>query len=300
MSTPNLWRKAARLFGLLALCALFPSSARCGEESTPPAALTDKTFLRLWSKPAPGAQGETPEDIPAVQVFLPKAETATGASIVVCPGGAYGFRAGHEGATVGEWLAANGITGFVLRYRLGPKYHHPVELGDAQRAIRYVRANAATWKLDPKRIGIIGFSAGGHLASSAATHFTEGDPKAEDSVERVSSRPDLQILVYPVITMGAKTHGGSRNNLLGKSPAPELLELLSNEKQVNAQTPPAFLVHSIQDNAVPVENSDMYAAALKAAGVPCEYVRGSIGGHGFGLQKSWTEQCLKWLRTMKF
>jgi acetyl esterase/lipase len=300
MNTRNLRGKAAGLLGLLTIFAFSPSPTWCGEESTPPETLTDKTFLRLWPGPAPGAQGETLEDIPAVQVFLPKAETATGASIVVCPGGAYGFRAGHEGATVGEWLAANGITGFVLRYRLGPKYHHPVELGDAQRAVRYVRANAATWKLDPKRIGIIGFSAGGHLASSAATHYTDGDPKAEDPIERVLSRPDLQILVYPVITMGAKTHGGSRNNLLGKNPAPELLELLSNEKQVNARTPPAFLVHSTEDKAVPVENSDLYAAALKAAGVPCEYVRGSIGGHGFGLQKSWTEPCLKWLRAMKF
>jgi acetyl esterase/lipase len=293
----SLW---AGLGPVLLLLVLSCAWSWGGEESTPPATLTDKTFLRLWPGPAPAAQGETPEDIPAVQVFLPKPGTATGASIVVCPGGAYGFRAGHEGAAVGEWLAANGITGFVLRYRLGPKYHHPVELGDAQRAVRYVRANAATWKLDPKRVGIIGFSAGGHLASSAATHFTAGDPKAADPVEQVSSRPDLQILVYPVVTMGAKTHGGSRDNLLGKKPAAEILELLSNEKQVTAETPPAFLVHSTEDKAVPVENSDMYAEALKRAGVPCEFVRGAIGGHGFGLQKSWTEACLKWLRTMKF
>lgn len=259
----------------------------------------DKPFTNLWPGKAPGALGEKSEDIPALQIYLPKEGTGTGASIVVCPGGGYGGRAKHESGVVAEWLAQNGIAGFVLRYRVAP-YKHPVELGDAQRAIRYVRAHAADWKLDPKRIGILGFSAGGHLASSAATHYTDGDPKSEDPVERVSSRPDVQVLVYPVITMGTVTHGGSRNNLLGKDPAPELIELLSNEKQVNEKTPPAFLMHSVADKAVPVANSDQYVEALKKAGVPHEFVRGELGPHGVGLKDTWTPQCIEWLRKQKF
>ena len=279
-------------FMLSALCV---GGSLSGGES-----LTDKAFMNLWPDKAPGALGESPQDIPSVQVFLPKPDTATGASIIVCPGGGYGGLAHHEGPLVGEWLAANGVTTFVLRYRLGPKYHHPVELGDAQRAICFVRARAADWKLDPQRIGILGFSAGGHLASTAATHFTDGDPKAADPIDRVSSRPDIQILIYPVITMGPGGHGGSKHNLLGDNPAPELVELLSNEKQVTAKTPPAFLVHSTADNAVPVSNSDKYAESLKAAGVKYEYVRGEYGGHGFGMKDFWTVPCIKWLREQKF
>lgn len=264
------------------------------------AALNDKEFMNLWPGKAPGALGEASGDTPAVQVFLPKEGTATGASIVVCPGGGYGGLAAHEGPKVGEWLAANGVTAFVLRYRLGPRYHHPIELGDAQRAIRFVRAQAEGWKLDPKRIGILGFSAGGHLTSSAATHYTEGDPKSEDPVEKVSSRPDIQILIYPVITMGPGGHNGSKENLLGKNPPADLIELLSNEKHVDAKTPPAFLAHSTKDNAVPVSNSDKYAEALKAAGVPYEFIRGEFGGHGFGMIEKWTVPCLVWLRAQKF
>ncbi|MCY3024191.1 MAG: alpha/beta hydrolase, partial [Planctomycetota bacterium] len=150
------------------------------------------------------------------------------------------------------------------------------------------------------RIGIIGFSAGGHLASTAATHADDGKPQAEDPVDRVSCRPDVQILIYPVITMGPGGHGGSKNNLLGSNAPAELVELLSNEKQVTAKTPPAFLVHSTKDNAVPVSNSDKYSEALKAAGVPYEYVRGEIGGHGFGLTKDWDAKCIAWLRAQKF
>lgn len=264
------------------------------------AELSNEASLNLWPDKAPGAQSDAPEDTPAVQVFLPDAAKRTGASIVVCPGGGYGGLAPHEGATVGKFLADHGVTAFVLRYRLGPKYHHPIELGDAQRAIRFVRANAEEWKLNPKRIGIMGFSAGGHLASTASTHFTTGTPKSEDPVERVSSRPDLQVLIYPVISMGPQGHLGSRENLLGKAPRAELVELLSNEKHVTKDTPPAFLVHSTVDAAVPVSNSDMYSDALKSAGIPYEYVRGEIGGHGFGLTDKWTPQWLAWLHKMKF
>jgi acetyl esterase/lipase len=263
----------------------------------PTVRLVSEQSFNLWPEKPPFAQGTEPADIPVVQVFVPDGK-ASGASIVVCPGGGYGGLANHEGPVVGKWLAQQGVTAFVLRYRLGPKYHHPVELGDAQRAIRFVRANAAQWKLNPKRIGILGFSAGGHLTSSAATHYTAGDAKAADPVERVSSRPNLQILIYPVITMGSGGHQGSKNNLLGKDPSQELVDLLSNEKQVTKDTPPAFLVHSTSDKAVPVGNSDAYTEALKAAGVPYEYVRGDIGGHGFGLQESWTPQCIQWLKKM--
>ena len=265
--------------------------------------LEDKATLNLWSGKAPFAKGEQPEDTPAVQVFLPDPAKATGASVVVCPGGGYGMRADHEGPVVGQWLAKNGVAGFVLRYRLGSKgYHHPAEMTDVLRGIRFVRAHAADWKLDPKRIGVLGFSAGGHLASTAATHWDDGDAAAADPIDRVSSRPDVQILIYPVITMGPTGHAGSRVNLLGKEKADdkELIALLSNQDHVNAKSPPAFLVHGIDDKAVPVSNSDDYAAALKKAGVDVQYVRPESGPHGFGLKDFWTGKCIDWLRSKGF
>ena len=264
------------------------------------AELVDGQTINLWPGPAPGALGNGPADTPAVQVFLPTAGKACGAAMVVCPGGGYGTHAPHEAGVVGRWFASNGITAFVLRYRLGPKYRHPIPLTDAQRAIRFVRANAKQWKLDPARIGIMGFSAGGHLASTAATHYDAGRPDAEDPVERVSCRPDVQILIYPVISMGPQGHAGSRNNLLGPNPPPELIDLLSNEKQVTIDTPPAFLMHSVKDQTVPVANSDMYVEALKRAGVRHLYVRGDLGPHGVGLKDTWTPQCLEWLRAIGF
>ena len=284
---------------LVALVLLVAAQVHAADEPKKDV-LVDKGWMNLWPGKAPGAQGDTDKDIPAIQAFIAKEDKATGAAFVICPGGGYGGLAGHEGAPVAQWLADNGITSFVLRYRLGPKYHHPVELGDAQRAIRFVRAHAKEWKIDPERIGILGFSAGGHLTTSAATHFDDGDAKAEDSIDRVSCRPNLQVPVYAVVTMGPGGHGGSKNNLLGPNPAPELIELLSNEKQVTAKTPPAFIVHSTTDKAVPVSNSDNYAEALKKAGVPYEYVRPDHGAHGYGMQTFWTEACIKWLRAQKF
>jgi acetyl esterase/lipase len=238
-----------------------------------------------------------------VQAFLPEEGKGTGSAVVVCPGGGYGGRAAHEAGVVGEWLAKNGVVGFVLRYRVGPKgYHHPIEMGDASRAIRFVRAHAAEWKIDPNRIGIMGFSAGGHLASTIATHYDEGNASSEDPIEKVSSKPNVQILIYPVITMGPTGHAGSRINLLGKEKAedPALIELLSNEKHVDAQTPPAFVCHAVEDKVVPVSNSDNYVAALKKAGVEVEYVRPQKGPHGFGLKDFWTGKCVAWLRGQKF
>ena len=260
----------------------------------------------LWTEGAPGAIDRGPEDVPDLTPYLPLPERATGAAIVVCPGGSYTRLAPHEGAAVAEWLQSIGIAAFVLKYRLGPRYHHPAPLLDAARALRTVRARAASWKLDPSRIGMMGFSAGGHVASTLATHFDAGHPDAIDPIEHVSSRPDLVVLVYPVITMGPGGHDGSRRNLLGADPSAALIEELSNERHVTSQTPPAFLVHTVADTGVPYENSLSFAAALRKAGVPHELHVYERGAHGFGLGgadpilSSWPARCADWLRAHGF
>src|SRR6185437_13843756 len=194
---------------------------------------------------------------------------ATGAAMVICPGGGYGHLSTSEGKEYAAWLNDHGVAGFVLKYRLGTSgYHHPIMLWDAARAVRLVRAHATAWHIDPKRIGIIGSSAGGHLASTLLTHFDAGRPNDSDPIERQSSRPDLGVLCYPVITMGRKTHHGSLTNLLGTNPSPELINELSNELHVTKDTPPCFLFHTFEDRAVPVENSLEFAMALRRAGVP--------------------------------
>jgi len=263
--------------------------------------------IRLWQGDAPGAKGTDDADIPTLTVYNPPAEKRNGSAVIVCPGGGYGVLAPHEGAPVAEWLNTLGVTGFVLKYRLGPRYHHPIMLQDADRAIRTVRAHAGEWGLDPRRIGILGFSAGGHLASTAATHFDDGDPNASDPIDRVSSRPDVAILIYPVITMtDPYTHAGSRHNLLGDDPPPALIELLSNEKQVTARTPPAFLVHGADDEGVPCENSLLFALAMHKACVPVELHIYEHGPHGFGLGggdpilSGWPALCAHWLRHRGF
>jgi acetyl esterase/lipase len=263
--------------------------------------------VRLYTGPVPEARGAEDADIPSVTIYSPPPDRATGSVIVVCPGGGYGGLAPHEGKPIAEWLNTLGVTGVVLKYRLGPRYHHPVMLHDAARAIRLVRANAAEWRLDPRRIGVMGFSAGGHLASTAATHFDAGDPISVDPVERVSSRPDLAILVYPVITMSDPfTHRGSRQNLLGDNPSSALVDLLSNEKQVTAQTPPCFLVHGADDAVVPLENSLLFAMACRAAHVPVELHAFEHGAHGFGLGgqdpalSKWPSLCAQWLKENGF
>jgi acetyl esterase/lipase len=201
-------------------------------------------------------------------------------------------------------LNTYGITGVVLEYRL-PKGRSFVPLLDAQRAIRTVRANAKAWGVDTAKVGIIGFSAGGHLASTAGTHFDDGDPKAEDPVERQSCRPDFMILVYPVITMGEKSHGGSRTNLLGNKPDDKQVKLFSNETQVTAKTPPAFLAHAKDDKVVVPENSKAFYDALLAQKVPAKYLELASGGHGLNGYKgpmwdAWQSQSLAWLGEMKF
>ncbi|HJQ35083.1 MAG TPA: alpha/beta hydrolase [Pyrinomonadaceae bacterium] len=267
----------------------------------------------LWPQGAPGALGKEAEDVPTLTPYLAPKEKATGAAIVVCPGGGYGHLSlEYEGREVAEWLNTVGVTAFVLKYRLGPRYHHPAMLQDAQRAIRTVRARASEWGLDPARVGILGFSAGGHLASTAGTHFDAGKSDASDPIERVSSRPDVMILIYPVITMREKTHAGSKKNLLGDNPSPELVALLSNEEQVTKESPPAFLVHTMTDTAVPVENTLMFVSALRRAGVPFELHLYERGPHGFGLGtardgkpadpvlSTWPAHCADWLRLHGF
>ena len=264
--------------------------------------LVHNAFIPLWSDQVPEALPSQKEqrmlpddDIPTLQVVLPTVSPPSGAAFIVCPGGGYQMLADYEGYPVAEWLATRGITAFVLRYRLGPRYTYPTQLMDVQRAIRLVRANAASWGLDAQRIGILGFSAGGHLSSLAATRYVIGDPTASDPVERVSSRPDLQVLIYPVISFELTYKPVSA--LLGYDPHPslDLLTELSNELFIRAETPPAFLVHTTNDTVVPVENSDRYAAALAARDIPYEYIRGGFGEHGFGMNTHWTPQCMNWL-----
>jgi len=260
--------------------------------------------IPLWANGAPGALGATPADTPIMTPYLPPAGRATGTAIVIFPGGGYQHLSMEkEGSDVANWLAGAGVTTFVVRYRLGPSYHHPTMLGDAQRAIRTVRARAAEWNVDPRRLGVIGFSAGGHLASTAGTHFDTANTSSADAIERVSSRPDFLLLIYPVITMrDSVTHGGSRLNLLGREPAPELVRLLSNETQVTRETPPTFLVHSTDDRTVPVQNSLLFYDALKRNGVQAEMHVFEYGGHGFGLApkdpvlSAWTTICESWMR----
>ena len=264
----------------------------------------------LWLGGAPGATGTDPKDIPTLTPYLPDSATATGAAIVICPGGGYGGLAAHEGDGYARWLNHYGVTAFVLKYRLGSAgYRHPVMLGDAARALRTVRAKADQWKLNPKRIGIIGSSAGGHLASTLLTHFDAGKPDSEDIIERQSSRPDLGILCYAVITMGPNTHQGSRNNLLGKDPSSTLVELLSNEKQVTKDTPPCFVWHTWEDKAVKVENSLDFVNALQKNGVPYDLHIYQKGGHGLGLGSRefdparwhpWAGDCIYWLKVQGF
>lgn len=259
--------------------------------------------MPLWGKQAPIAEGKFAKEQAWITVHRP--EKANGTAIVICPGGGYGgLVTGAEGHGIAKWLNQNGITGVVLEYRL-PRGRSHVPLWDAQRAIRTIRAHAKKWNLDPSRIGIMGFSAGGHLASTAGTHFDKGNSGSEDVIEQRSSRPDFMILVYPVITMSEQTHRGSRNNLLGKAPSADLMKLFSNEQQVTRETPPTFLAHAKDDKPVPPENSRAFHRALEGAKVPTEYLELPSGGHGLNGYKgpmwdAWQNRSLEWLREQKF
>jgi len=281
------------LLGAAASCATAPQN--------PPTPFR----YRLWPEQAPIGDGSA-ETLPLeLHVYLPAPELATGAAIVVCPGGGYIRHVmDREGYPIADWLTAKGIAAILLEYRL-PEGRSKVPLLDAQRAIRTARARASEWKLDPHRVGIMGFSAGGHVASTAGTHFDEGQAGAADPVERESSRPDFMILVYPVVTMGEKGHDLSRKKLLGPAPSPELVKLYSNETQVTEKTPPAFLAHAKDDAGVPPENSRMFVAALKAHGVAVEYLELPYGNHGLNgcrgpLWEQWKAESLVWLAARGF
>ena len=259
--------------------------------------------LKLWNMRAPIGDGTFEKAEAWITVHKP--EKPNGAAVIICPGGGYGgLMTGAEGHGIAAWLNTSGITGVVLEYRL-PKGRSFVPLLDAQRAIRTVRANAKAWGVDRAKVGIIGFSAGGHLASTAGTHFDNGDANADDPVEKLSCRPDFMMLVYPVITMGEKSHGGSRTKLLGNKPDDKLVKLFSNETQVTAKTPPTFLAHAKDDKVVEPHNSKAFHDALLAQKVPAKYLELASGGHGLNGYKrpmwdAWQTQSLAWLGEMKF
>ncbi len=300
------------LFSSVTLIALAATPLAAVAQPAPPAA---PQVLALWPEGVPGAVANaTPETladgrlsnvhVPTLTVYPAPPDRANGTAVVVCPGGAYAILAvDKEGTAVARWLNGLGVTAFVLKYRL-KEYGHPAPLRDVLRAVRMVRSDAAKWKIDPARIGVMGFSAGGHLASSAGTLFDAPEGRTGAAIDVVSARPDFLVLVYPVITLKPPFyHAGSRVNLLGKDPAPELVDHLCTDQQVTSATPPAFLVHGGTDTAVPVENSVAFYSALRRAGVPAELHVYQEGPHGFGLNpgygpiSDWPARCAEWMRT---
>jgi acetyl esterase/lipase len=261
--------------------------------------------IKLWENGAPDNKGNEPKDIPTLTVYTPETGKSNGSAIVICPGGAYTHLASHEGEDYAKFLNMYGITAFVLKYRLGKDgYHHPAMWNDVSRAIRYIRYNAKNYNILPNHIGVMGSSAGGHLASTVITHNDTGFAFSDDPIQKMSSRPDLGILCYPVISMDSITHSGSRENLLGKNPSKEMIDFLSSEKQVTKNTPPCFIWHTFEDNAVSVENSLNFAKALKEKGVPFDLHIYQKGRHGIGLGDKapfnnthpWTKDLIFWLK----
>jgi acetyl esterase/lipase len=262
------------------------------------------TPIVLWPGGAPNAVGTGDADVPTLTPYVPAVRAPAGTGVVICPGGGYGSLAmDHEGRQVAEYFNRLGVTAFILKYRLGPRYRDPSMLEDAQRAIRYVRAHAETYGLRGDRIGIMGFSAGGHLASTAGTRFAPAVPASADPIERHGSRPDFLILGYPVITfVQPYTHKGSRDRLLGDNQHPDRTERLSNDRHVTPETPPTFLFHTDADTGVPPENSVDFYLALRKAGVPAELHIYEQGRHGVGLApadpvlRSWPDRLTDWLK----
>ena len=276
-------------------------------QAQPPILQEPKT-IPLWTTRAPGALGDDDSDKPTLTIYMPPRTTGPMTAIIIAPGGGYrNLSMNLEGREPANYFNAMGIAAFVLKYRLGPRYHHPIELGDAQRAIRIVRARASEWHIAPDRIGIMGFSAGGHLASTASTHFDGGDPAAADPIDHAVSRPDFAILCYPVISMTEPwTHQGSKTNLLGDHPSPELARALSTETQVTPNTPPTFIYQTSADTTVPAENAVSYYLALRKAGVPAELHIFRNGPHGTGLGltdealSEWPTLLRHWLKISGF
>jgi len=297
-------RWASGLAALPVLAALAPGRAPAADPAPGPApaspapASKEPPKIPLWNGPAPGAKGTGPDDTPQLTCYLAAGEGGPKPAMLVLPGGGYGGLAAHEGAGYADWFSRNGISAFVLNYRLGSHgYRHPVMLQDAARGLRTIRAKAAELNVDPARIGVVGSSAGGHLASTLLTKWDAGNAADADPVERVSSRPDVGILCYPVVTMsGPATHGGSRDNLLGPDAPEELRREVSAELHVTPETPPTFLWHTAKDPVVPVANSLLFASALDAKGVPFALHVYERGPHGLGLkQTSWGPEALRWL-----
>jgi acetyl esterase/lipase len=289
----------------LAIWVLITSSATA---QAPAPILQEPQTIPLWQTKAPGQSGEAPEDVPTLTIYMPASTVGPMTAVIIAPGGGYrALSMNKEGRGPANYLNSLGIAAFVLKYRLGPRYHHPIEFGDGQRAIRTVRARAAEWHIDPNRVGIMGFSAGGHLAATLSTHFDSGNTAAADPIDRVGSRPDFAILGYPVITFTEPwTHQGSKVMLLGENADPALVRSLSNETQVTSATPPTYLFHTNADTAVPVENSIHYFLALRKAGVPAEMHIFKDGAHGAGMPmqdpalSEWPKTLTNWLRASGF
>jgi len=298
-------RRTLLILLLLSFLTAVPVNVTAAEPAGPPQ-------LPLWSGPAPKAAAAPDEPQPFLDLYVPEKDRANGSALVICPGGGYGGLAvGHEGADVAAWATELGTTAFVLHYRLGRQGHHyPTQLIDVQRAIRLVRSKAAEFAIDPHRIAIMGFSAGGHLASMAATLFNEQAtlPGPEpDAVDAVSGRPDLAILCYPVISMHAPhAHRGSRKNLLGPADNDALAEQLSTDRRVTAETPPTFIFQTNEDAGVPAENAVGFYLACRKAGVPAELHVYQPGRHGLGLAPthphlaSWPDRLQDWLELQQF
>ena len=293
----------------LVLVILIVGAGHAAAQQPPaPPLLQEPQTILLWPSGAPAALGQEDRDKPAITVYMPPNTTGPMTAVIIAPGGSYTrLSMNNEGRAPANYLNTLGIAAFVLRYRLGPAYHHPIELGDMQRAKRTVRSRAAEWHIAPDRIGVMGFSAGGHLASSASTHFDDGRADASDPVDRVGSRPDFAVLGYPVISLVEPfTHQGSKTNLLGEHPDPALARSLSSETQVTATTPPAFIYHTNADTVVPVENAVAYFLALRKAGVPAEMHIFKNGPHGTGLAQQdqalaeWPRLLANWLRVSGF
>ena len=282
-------------------------------------------FNPLWPDGIPNHQGSDEKEIqeqgdvlwvinvqePGLEIYLPTPQSASGKAVIICPGGGYaGLAYDWEGRDIAKWFNSKGIAAFILKYRLPQSrsvivsYEAPLQ--DAQRAVRMVRQNAASWGVNKNQIGVMGFSAGGHLASTLGTHYNHKNNFNQTPMDTISARPDFMILMYPVITMKAPyVHEGSRDNLLGKNPGQELIELFSNEGQINSQTPPTFIVHATDDTGVPVENSLMFYQGLKNAGVPVEMHIYPYGGHGFALAigkgylHTWTDRLYDWIQNLQ-